>query len=174
MLFSDNFVQVLHLSHSRASAFSKFLFVNHFLFHMMHVLSLLHFIHYKSYITCTSNFLYSTNNQTIFKVLLCIIQNVFLILRTRLCFARFIFINLSLYQIKAGTNITEIMAADTLATYRAAQNDFIELSFGTIAGYADHGAIIHYSATPETNVQIGTDSLFLLDSGGQYWGEAGL
>ena len=77
------------------------------------------------------------------------------------------------YQIPAGTNITEIGAADILAIYRAKQKDFVELSFGTIAGYADHGAIIHYSATPDTDVQIGTDSLFLLDSGGQYWGEAG-
>jgi Xaa-Pro aminopeptidase len=41
-------------------------------------------------------------------------------------------------------------------------------SFESIAGYSLHGAIVHYSATPESDVELGRDSLFLLDSGAQY------
>lgn len=65
--------------------------------------------------------------------------------------------------------ITEISAADYLESLRKEQDGFIEKSFDTIAGYAHHGAIIHYGATPETDIEVEPKSLFLVDSGGQYF-----
>ena len=67
-----------------------------------------------------------------------------------------------------GAPITEISAADKLEAYRAEQENFMGLSFGTIAGFGPHGAIIHYGATEETNVELHTDEFLLVDSGGQY------
>lgn len=64
--------------------------------------------------------------------------------------------------------MTEISVSDYLADLRAQQEGFLDLSFATIAGYADHGAIMHYSATPETNVELRPEGLFLVDSGGHY------
>lgn len=67
-----------------------------------------------------------------------------------------------------GTPLTEIRAADRLEAFRAEQENFMGLSFDTIAGFGPHGAIIHYSATPETDVELHTDEFFLVDSGAQY------
>jgi Xaa-Pro aminopeptidase len=64
--------------------------------------------------------------------------------------------------------ITEISASEKLLQLRNEQNAFKGLSFGTIAGYAAHGAIVHYDPTPETDVELKPEGLFLLDSGGQY------
>lgn len=64
--------------------------------------------------------------------------------------------------------MTEISVADHLAELRAAQEGFLDLSFDTICGYADHGAIVHYSATPESNKEIKPESFLLVDSGGHY------
>lgn len=64
--------------------------------------------------------------------------------------------------------ITEISAGQKLYEFRKCQPLFMGESFGSISGYADHGAIVHYSASPETEYQLGTDSVFLLDSGAQY------
>lgn len=66
------------------------------------------------------------------------------------------------------TTITEISAADYLEELRSQQEGFIELSFDTICGYAAHGAIVHYSATPETDVELKPEGLVLVDSGGHY------
>lgn len=66
--------------------------------------------------------------------------------------------------------ISEISAAEHLGELRAAQKGFIDLSFDTIAGYMDNGAIIHYSATPETNKTLAPEGFLLVDSGGQYMG----
>lgn len=63
-------------------------------------------------------------------------------------------------------NITEISASDYLEKMRR-EMGAIDLSFNTIAAYNDHGAMMHYSATKETDVQL-KDGLFLVDSGGQY------
>ena len=52
---------------------------------------------------------------------------------------------------------------------RREQGDFIEPSFASIAGYAANGAIVHYSATEESNTTLEPKGLFLLDSGGQYF-----
>ena len=65
--------------------------------------------------------------------------------------------------------ITEISAAEHLAGLRAAQEGFLDLSFGSICGYNEHGAIIHYSATPESDIPLKPEGLFLVDSGGHYW-----
>ncbi len=67
-----------------------------------------------------------------------------------------------------GAPVTEISAADKLAAYRAEQENFMGLSFETIAGFGPHGAIIHYGAIDETNVELHTDEFLLVDSGGQY------
>lgn len=64
--------------------------------------------------------------------------------------------------------MTEISVAEHLRALRAAQPGFLDESFDPIAGYAAHGAIIHYSATKESNAQIHPESLLLLDTGAQY------
>ena len=64
--------------------------------------------------------------------------------------------------------ITELSAAARLADFRAAQPDFLELSFDTIAGYGPHGAIVHYDPTPETDVPLHPEGLLLVDSGAHY------
>lgn len=63
--------------------------------------------------------------------------------------------------------ITEISAADYLWEERRQQGAY-DLSFDTIAGYGAHGAIIHYEADPETNVELKPEGFLLVDSGGQY------
>lgn len=64
--------------------------------------------------------------------------------------------------------ITELSAAAQLKSFRAAQDGFVGESFTTIAGYKEHGALPHYSSTPESDVAIKAEGIFLLDSGGQY------
>lgn len=64
--------------------------------------------------------------------------------------------------------ITEVIAQEKLHAFRAEQKDFVGDSFHTIAGYAAHGAIVHYSATPAIAATLQPKGLFLLDSGGQY------
>ncbi|QHL89112.1 M24 family metallopeptidase [Nibribacter ruber] len=64
--------------------------------------------------------------------------------------------------------ITEMSLADQLRAFRAEQDGFVGESFDTIAGYREHGALPHYKATPESDVALKAEGLFLLDSGGQY------
>ena len=66
--------------------------------------------------------------------------------------------------------ITEISAADKLLEFRTQQEGCVGPSFATIAGYNEHGASPHYCATPETDVELKPEGIFLLDSGGQYYG----
>lgn len=63
---------------------------------------------------------------------------------------------------------TEYTIGERLSAFRAENPDFIGLSFATIAGYAAHGAIVHYEAEPETASQLRNEGLLLLDSGAQY------
>lgn len=63
---------------------------------------------------------------------------------------------------------TEISVADKLYALRAEQPLFKGISFDTIAGYKEHGAIVHYEATPETDKALAPEGLLLLDSGAQY------
>lgn len=64
--------------------------------------------------------------------------------------------------------ITEISAAEKLEEFRKEQEGYLWQSFEPICGSGEHGAIVHYAATPETNVPVVTDGLFLTDTGGGY------
>ncbi len=64
--------------------------------------------------------------------------------------------------------LTEIGVDEMLTAFRAEQPLFRGISFDTIAGYQAHGAIVHYEATPETDMPLKPEGLLLLDSGGQY------
>ena len=69
--------------------------------------------------------------------------------------------------VKAGGQ-TEISIDQKLTSLRAEQPLFRDISFDTIAGYGAHGAIVHYEATPETDIPLEPHGLLLLDSGAQY------
>ena len=71
-------------------------------------------------------------------------------------------------QMAAGDCPTEMEVDAQLTALRAAQPGFRELSFATIAGYAAHGAIVHYEAEPATDVRLKPEGLLLLDSGAQF------
>ncbi len=71
-------------------------------------------------------------------------------------------------QIEAGVPQTEISVSGKLEALRAEQPLYKGLSFDTIAGYEAHGAIVHYEATPETDIPLQAKGLLLLDSGAQY------
>ena len=64
---------------------------------------------------------------------------------------------------------TELSATEKLKNYRLSCDDCFDLSFETIAGYGPNGAIIHYSATPESDTEVKPEGFFLVDSGGQYY-----
>ena len=63
---------------------------------------------------------------------------------------------------------TEISIDKKLTSLRASQELFRDISFDTIAGYAEHGAIVHYEATPETDAPLKPEGFILIDSGAQY------
>lgn len=64
--------------------------------------------------------------------------------------------------------ISEITVADKLLEFRKMGELFVEESFGTIAGYKDHAAMMHYSATEESAYRLKPEGILLVDSGGQY------
>lgn len=66
-------------------------------------------------------------------------------------------------------NATEISAAEKINALRKSNPNCRDLSFTTISAYGDHGAIIHYSVDEKSNRPLGNHSLYLVDSGGQYW-----
>ncbi len=63
---------------------------------------------------------------------------------------------------------TEISIDKKLTSLRAEQSLYRDISFDTIAGYQAHGAIVHYEATPETDIPLKPEGFLLLDSGAQY------
>ncbi|WP_122642886.1 aminopeptidase P family N-terminal domain-containing protein [Luxibacter massiliensis] len=65
--------------------------------------------------------------------------------------------------------ITELSASDKLEALRAEQENFLWPSFEPICAYKEHGAIVHYTSTPETNVELKEGALFLTDTGGHYY-----
>ena len=76
-----------------------------------------------------------------------------------------------LYYIKTNAGkkqMDELSVSAYLKKLRKKQGAY-DLSFNTICGYKEHGAIIHYSATKESNKQIENDGFLLVDSGGQYY-----
>jgi len=77
-----------------------------------------------------------------------------------------------LYWVKTNIGkvpMTEISAAEQLINFRKEQEGYQGESFHPISGYAEHGAIIHYRATEETNKALQPENLYLIDSGGQYF-----
>ena len=65
--------------------------------------------------------------------------------------------------------ITEMSASDKLEAFRAEQEGFLWPSFEPICGYGEHAAIVHYTSTPETDVELKEGALFLTDTGGNYY-----
>lgn len=63
---------------------------------------------------------------------------------------------------------TELSAAELIISLRKQQENYIEESFEPITAYGSHGAIVHYSASPETDVPLKADGFFLCDTGGHY------
>jgi Xaa-Pro aminopeptidase len=64
--------------------------------------------------------------------------------------------------------ITELTVDGKLREFRAEQDLFVGESFHSIVGYAEHGAVVHYSVTEETDKEVLPEGFLLIDSGGQY------
>ena len=64
--------------------------------------------------------------------------------------------------------ITEISASDYLEQRRREQELFVDLSFDTISAYGANAAMMHYTATPETDAELKPEGFLLVDSGGHY------
>ena len=73
-----------------------------------------------------------------------------------------------LEEVVPAGNESEVSIDQKLYQLRAEQADFHGISFDTIAGYKEHAAIVHYEATPETDIPLKPEGLLLLDSGAQY------
>lgn len=67
-----------------------------------------------------------------------------------------------------GQTQTEWTLMEKLHEFRAKGENFVEESFGTIAGYQGNGAIVHYAATKDNCAEVKPEGMLLLDSGGQY------
>ena len=83
--------------------------------------------------------------------------------------AEFKFIKWLKESVAKGEEVTEISASDKLTDFRAMDKLFIEPSFNTIAGYKEHAAMMHYSATKESDSKLKAEGFLLIDSGGQYY-----
>ena len=68
----------------------------------------------------------------------------------------------------ANGKLTEWDLMEKLHEFRMMGENFVEESFGTIAGYKGNGAIVHYAATKEHSAEVKPEGMLLLDSGGQY------
>lgn len=71
-------------------------------------------------------------------------------------------------RLKEGETLTELDMASLGTLYRSQGALYVDDSFEMIAGYGPHGAIVHYSATPESSSEIKPKGLLLVDSGAQY------
>jgi Xaa-Pro aminopeptidase len=67
-------------------------------------------------------------------------------------------------------DVTELSAARMLEAFRSRQPHFRGPSFATISAYGGHGAIVHYSVSPESDIPLRASGIYLVDSGGQYLG----
>lgn len=63
---------------------------------------------------------------------------------------------------------TELSISNKLEGFRAQQKNYLDISFDTISAYGEHGAIVHYEPTPETDIPVKPEGFLLLDSGAQY------
>ncbi len=70
--------------------------------------------------------------------------------------------------IQEDTSLSELSVQEHLQKLRQAQESFVDISFNTICAYKDHGAMMHYSATPESNYLLEPNDFLLIDSGGHY------
>lgn len=70
--------------------------------------------------------------------------------------------------VENGESLTEMGVADILLKHRSASELFFDLSFESICGFGPHGAIVHYTATPESDMKIEKGNLLLIDSGANY------
>lgn len=68
----------------------------------------------------------------------------------------------------ATGDLSELSIIDELLSLRKQHPDFKDISFETIAGYKDHGALPHYKAEKQTNYKLAAQGLLLVDSGAQY------
>ena len=73
-----------------------------------------------------------------------------------------------LHWLESASGTTEMAAADRLVRFRADADEFRGESFPAISGAGEHGAIIHYRATPATDRPLQANEAYLIDSGGQY------
>ncbi len=76
-----------------------------------------------------------------------------------------------IYWIKKNTGkvpMSELSVIDKIESIRSRGKNYIGPSFDTIAGFGSHGAIVHYSATPSSDVPVEPDNLLLVDTGGHY------
>jgi Xaa-Pro aminopeptidase len=64
--------------------------------------------------------------------------------------------------------VTELSAAEKMEDFRRRQDHFMGLSFKTISSYAGHGAVVHYAVSPETDIPLKPEGIYLIDSGSQY------
>ena len=86
-------------------------------------------------------------------------------LKESIAFTRF------MYWLKTNVHkeeITEVSAAEYLDHLRKEQGNYLEQSFAPICAYGSHGAIVHYSATEESNARILPEGFLLVDAGGHY------
>jgi Xaa-Pro aminopeptidase len=65
--------------------------------------------------------------------------------------------------------VTELSAAAKLEEFRSRQPLYRGLGFETISSYGEHGAVVHYSVSPETDIPLEPKGIYLIDSGSQYW-----
>lgn len=71
-------------------------------------------------------------------------------------------------QVNSGISETEWSVALKIAEFRSAQTEYQGESFHPISSYGWHGAVVHYSVTPEESLHLLPEGIFLLDSGGHY------
>lgn len=76
-----------------------------------------------------------------------------------------------MYYVKTNINKTqmsELSVTEYLKQLRQSQEGFVDISFETICAYKEHGAMMHYSATKETDYTLQNSDFLLIDSGGHY------
>ncbi len=70
--------------------------------------------------------------------------------------------------ISKKSTLSELSVTKLLQEYRQKQDGFVDISFDTICAYKDHGAMMHYSATEDSNYRLEPNDFLLIDSGGHY------
>lgn len=77
-----------------------------------------------------------------------------------------------MYSVKKGfaehKEMSELSVSKDLADLRSKSDGFVDLSFSTICGFKEHAAMMHYSATPQTDYKLKDSGFLLIDSGGHY------